>query len=306
MTVHPLLSTDYLLPTPPIEQFVATIKDWVSATVPGGVVCGKSRVGKTAAIDYVVAEAQTIFGAAIPVVKMTWEENAAKSETQFLRRVLISLDSNLLLQGNAEELEGRVVQSLVAKASNALSHRVILFLDEAHLLNNRDYGWLSHLYNRLRHRKVYLTTFLVGEYKLLDSIQLFRDEGRTQFIGRFMNLSFEFPALTSSENLAAVLRVYDDETEYPEGSRCSYVQHFLPKAVAQGWRLDKQSELIWITYGEERRALPIAAPQAMPMQHCTVLVTALLQFFSKKDSPRLELQADDLKRLVQAFISPHF
>ena len=299
---HPIFSQNYILATPPIEAFANTIRQWVSATIPGGMIYGNTRVGKTYAIDYVIDNAKNIFGYSVPVIKVTWHKNSKMTEKQFYQRILSELN-HAFTQGNLTiRLENRVIDYFESLVSKSPGSSIILFIDEAHWLTPNDFGGFCHIYNRLKTRKIQLYTFLVGDPRILETRTTFKQTEDTQFIGRFLWSDYAFEQLDSKDDLAFVLEGYDLYTDYPKDSGHSYVYYFLPKAFSNGWRLATCAPMIWKNYLFARRKVGPANKKVMPMQACTILVTRLLVILSRRDSPDLEITREDIDNAVSMIV----
>jgi len=57
-STHPLLKDNAVLATRPLEVFINTINEWLENLIPGGVVWGYQRVGKTRAVRYLMNNAR--------------------------------------------------------------------------------------------------------------------------------------------------------------------------------------------------------------------------------------------------------
>src|SRR3546814_1290838 len=66
-----------------------------------------------------------------------------------------------------------------------------------------------------------------------------------QILARFLAEPIPFEGCISVDDFRKILRSYDVNSEYPEGSGLSYTRFFLPKAYQAGFRLTNYSEEIW-------------------------------------------------------------
>jgi hypothetical protein len=294
--MNPALFTELLYATPPIEAFANTIRQWYRAAIPGGLIYGPSRAGKSVAIEYVVQCREAIFGYDIPIIVVLWKK-AAMAEKEFHERFLNACGHAVPSDGSPNSwLERRLVQYLDSWVSRSGSRNLIVFIDDAQDLSLRQLGYLSNIYNLLKRRKVQQFTFLVGERSLVSLRDKAKLEGSERYVGRFMWADFEFPLLESKADLRFVMEQYDT-AEYPKGSGVSIVGQVLPKAVASGWRLVDQVDAIWGKYREGNRTAG-KRRGGMRMQSCTSLVARLLQLLSTRDGHDLILTEEELEEAI--------
>lgn len=300
---HPLLTQNYVLATPPIEEFANTVRQWVNATIRGGMIYGDSGIGKTYAIKYVHEFRKQIFSANIPVFKSTWKQVPRNTEVKFYKRLLMDFGHGYINAKSAEDLEKRVVEYLKTCAMNAGGSRIILFIDDAHYLTPDDYGWLCHIFNLLKYDDILLFTFLVGEEKLLAMRNSFKASNDTQFIGRFMWKTHHFKYLSSVEDFIQVLEGYDTYSEFPPNSHCSYVKFFLPLAYEAGFRFTNYAMRLWTIYNNGRKAVSTRKSETMSMGSCTIYITYLMQKLKYQDASDLDLDINLIEDAVQNVIN---
>jgi len=296
--VNPLRTNLIRLHTRPIEAFANTIRQWYLAAIPGGIVHGATRVGKSFAISYVMEHAKAIFGSDIPVFRANWTRGRI-SERAFYVRLLTAVGHEMPKDSSrTAQLEFRLLEYLAERARAASEPCLVWFIDEAHFLTDDDLGWWLHVYNAMQERGFQQFTFLVGEPRLLANREAFRQSGDTQFIGRFMWTDYEFEMLKSARDLAHVLHSYDTYP-YPGKEKISITQGFAEKAYAAGFRLEQQAQAIWETYVAHRRSLGRELADTMIMQSCTILVAQLLRWANKRDSAGFSISEKVLQRAVQ-------
>lgn len=294
-------ANSFYLATPPIEAFANKIRQWFLATIPGGVVYGPPRVGKSSAIEYVMHAHEQVFGHNIPVFKVDWKRGRL-TEAAFYERLLVACDHALpTARTRAADLEKRLLEYLISSVAPSGTSCLVWFVDEAHFLTVDDFGWLMNIQNGLTRRKIRMYTFLVGEPRLRDTRETFIVSGDAQIIGRFMWSQYEFPHLKSAEDFAFVLSGYD--TYCPSANnKVSITESFVPKAWAGGWRLVDQAKIIWEPYVAERRAASRDKPHLMSMQACTILVAQLLHWLAKCDATALAVDKALVKMAVELVV----
>lgn len=238
-----------IIPTASINDlWEKNIKQWLLMASTGAIIYGRSRVGKTVAIDYLEQKINEMYNGGIPVIK--WNiTNHAVTERNFYSSLLMAMGAPEPNKGaTALVLKVRVLNLMTELASVGNSEtmyseegmpglrRIVLFCDEAYLLDEKDFNWLMDLYNNLRHNKVYLTTFLVGTDELKSLKSHLCSIQKNQIIGRFMIDEHEFFGIRSKEEMALCLSVFDTEMRIPGiyGEKIIPSQHFFPEAFANG------------------------------------------------------------------------
>ena len=291
-------ANSFYLATPPIEAFANKIRQWFLATIPGGVVYGPSRVGKTSAIEYVLRTREAVFGYNIPLFKVEWKRGRL-TESAFYERLLVASDHALpTARTRAADLEKRLIEYLASSVIPSGTPCLVWFIDDAHFLTVDDFGWLMNIQNALTRRKIRMYTFLVGEPRLRDTRETFIVSGDAQIIGRFMWSQYEFPHLKSAEDLAFVLKGYDIYRPSADSS-VSLTEALVPQAWKGGWRLMDQAKTIWEPYVATRRAATCDKPNLMSMQACTILVAQLLRWLAKRDGVELVLDKALVEKAVE-------
>lgn len=291
-------ANSFYLATPPIEAFANKIRQWFLATIPGGVVYGPPRVGKSSAIEYVMRARAEVFGHNIPVFKAEWKRGRI-TEAVFYERFLVACDHALpTARTRATDLEKRLIEYLASSVTSSGTPCLVWFIDEAHFLTVEDFGWLMNIQNGLARRKIRMYTFLVGEPRLRDTRETFIVSDDAQIIGRFMWSQYEFPHLKSAEDLAFVLKGYDTYCPAANGS-VSITEALVPEAWKGGWRLMDQAKTIWGPYVTARRAATRDKPNLMSMQACTILVAQLLRWLAKRDGAELVLDKTLVEKAVE-------
>lgn len=291
-------ANSFCLATPPIVAFANKIRQWYLATVPGAVVYGTQRAGKSYAIEYVMLAREEVFGHHIPVFKVEWKRGRL-TEAAFYERLLIACGHELpTARTRAADLEKRLTEYLASSVIPSGAPCLVWFVDEAHFLTVDDFGWLMNIQNGLARRKIRMYTFLVGEPRLRDTRDTFIVSGDAQIIGRFMWSQYEFAHLKSAEDLAFVLKGYD--TYCPSAhNTLSLTAMAVPNAWKAGWRLMDQAKAIWEPYVAARRAATRDKPNLMSMQACTILVAQLLRWLAKRDGAELVLDKALVEKAVE-------
>lgn len=292
---HPLERNDFLLSTPAIEAVANEIRSWVRLHRPGGMIYGRPRLGKSTAINYLLAMREKIFPRPVICASASVEQPQRPSELRFWSNLLTGAGHSLDRTGTAERRRLRLIEYLAFRARSDGAGLVLLILDEAQWLRPIEYSWLLDLQNQLERRKVMLVTVLVGQPELLGVFESLRMTGQQQIIGRFMRRRLQFRGLRSVEDVRRVLGGYDERSDYPKGSGWSYTRFFVPQAFAAGLRLSDHADSIWAEIQRDRKGChPQDLENGVGMQDFTGCVQTLLVELAPLDSPALSSIPDQV------------
>ena len=297
---HPMMWATTALPTRPIEELVNAIRGWLDYLLPGALVWGRFRTGKSEAISYICGNASELLGGNIPVFRYSCADTRQlpTNESRFFQSLLIALGYELAEFGSAETKKQRTVEFLAEQAKDRGEDRVILFVDESQWLGTLQYRYLMDLHNLLNTRGVRLITILVGQPELLDVKTALRSAGEGHVIGRFMTCTHHFQGVVGEADLRRLLNALDDGDEFPVGSGWSYTAFFAPRAFEAGFRLEPHAPVIWRTIQQvlNKRGLPEA--KEITMQAIAALLRALLCNLRDRDGTSMELTPEIVEDLV--------
>lgn len=305
-----------IIPTASInELWENNVKQWLIMASTGAIICSRPRVGKTVAIDYLAHKIDEMYDGGIPVIK--WNiTNHAVTERNFYSSLLMAMGDPEPNKGTtALVLKNRVLNVLteLACAGNSDTmysedgmpglRRIVLFCDEAYLLDEKDFNWLMDLYNNLRHNKVYLTTFLVGTEELQALKAHFISLQKDQIIGRFMIDEHEFSGIRTKEEMALCLSVFDTEMRIPGiyGEKIIPSQYFFPEAYARGEGLYSMlTDVFWDVFQDmkEKGKIPY---DDIPMKYFIRSIMSTMTVYGKNGiQEKYFLNAKDVLEAVKS------
>ncbi|MFC5603351.1 ATP-binding protein [Sporosarcina koreensis] len=296
LNTHPIEIGDYYLATNEINKLYTYVSKWIRNRIPGAVIYGYPRVGKTKAISYVIKILQEELGDDFPIHHVSCRTRKNPTENFFFEDLLFGIRHDLALVGSKPNLKRkRLLNALIEQAEVANSNKVILFLDDAQNLFELEYRWLMDLYNDLALQNIHLITFLVGQLELMYQRTAYRDSGKYQLVGRFMSQDYEFKGLQDADDIEICLSGYDEFSEYPIKSGWSYTRFYFPEAFSQGFRLGHLAPDIWDTIQSIRRKNHIKNNLDIPMQYFVLFIeNILLQYGS--DSVNKEYDIHHIKK----------
>ena len=240
-TLSYLESSHFQIPTNSIYELMDQLDIWILSGVCGGMVCGRSRVGKSSAIEYAVRYIHGKYGDAFPVIQWSLNEHIANTKDRtFYAEILdamgICVDFKRTI--TAHELKTRVINYIAVRASETPYKKCVLFMDEAYKLDNREYYWLMDLYNQLRTKyHVTLMVFMFGTPREMRAVRdAFCADKQVQIVERFLINEHVFKGIRSIEELSFCLASLDKVevstmSQHYKGQILS--QFFFPEAYAQ-------------------------------------------------------------------------
>lgn len=293
---HPIETQRYVLPTPAIIALHDAVDQWTDNRVPGAVIVGRPRLGKTRALHY-VTQWLAQEASQLPMVHWRCYEHKSAAEGVFFEDLLQASGHAIVRSGTPSAKRDRLVQWLWEQAHRAGDNRLLLFADDAQRLAGPHYQWLMDVYNDLDAEGVTLITLLVGQDELEHQRSAFLNAGQRQIVGRFMTHIHRFYGVRTEDELTACLEGYDTATEFPAGSGWSFPQYFYPARFAAGWRLKEEATPLWEVFMRLRRTHAIPSSLDIPMQYVTRTVEYLL-----KKGRELEATASWTDSLMEAAI----
>ncbi|WP_323028778.1 ATP-binding protein [Castellaniella defragrans] len=216
----------------------------------GGYVYGPSRFGKSRGIKWFVRTAlEERFGFSVPLVVWVRRPDMHVSETEFWRDLLLA--SNFLFTNEPQRIRTRgglrdlFRSRMVTLAKSAQSNYVVLLIDEAQDMTLREWQWLLGLQNVLDYDGFRLSVFSIGTQQIGYQHDYLAKSGNAHIAARFFVLHSKFHGIRGRDELRFVLDGYDRESEWPDGSGASYLQHFSPEFFSMKKRLADCTDTLW-------------------------------------------------------------
>jgi type II secretory pathway predicted ATPase ExeA len=282
MDQHPLMQQTYILPTVSIDEAYTEVKRCIRHRIPGALLVGQSRFGKTYCARYISRLLKEDFPKLV-VLTVGSEKKKAPVESAFFENLLQAAEHKELKHGSNSEKRRRLIARLVELVTRSRQNLLVLFYDEAQRLFVEEYEWLRDVHDQLERRGIRMITFLIGQQKLLNQKNALRMQGETQIIGRFMIDELPFHGVRTADEAATCLNAYD-EACYPLDSDWSYTRFYLPLAYEAGLRLVDQTVNAWAAFLAAHAAAGFRFPIDIPMQYFSRTVEIVLTDHSDHDA----------------------
>lgn len=270
---HPLVTRDYSLYTPPIQRMVDQLAVWIDNQVEGATIYGPSRFGKSSAVDHWVQTLLTQrYRNALPMVVWSHTDTGGANSVGRFYACLLHASKHPLSKATRSPLSR---QHMLMERWHSLALRgggrfLILIIDEAQGMTQREWLWLVELHSLLEKERLRLCVFSIASLQFFDEPMGLAMVGGAHVAARFMLASERFHGIEALDELASVMAGYDQGTEWPAHSGKSFTESVAPEAWAQGFRLEDHSEALHNALVE---GLPpnYAGPLEFPMKtvaHC--------------------------------------
>jgi hypothetical protein len=211
MTLRMLKSPEFMIATKSIFDLYEKIKNWILTGDCGAMIYGRTRVGKTSAINYISQKLKKEYGEEFPVLIWTLTDHVATDKT-FYASIINAMDIGEIKNHSetALNLKERVINYMRVQASATPLKRVVFMIDEAWKLAAREFDWLMDLYNTLQNKyDVQMSVFLFGTKELLALKQCLISDNQNQIVERFMLNTHRFYGIQSELELGMCLMELD-------------------------------------------------------------------------------------------------
>lgn len=259
------VSNEFNITTPAIMELQGQVLRWVSDGVPGAIIYGRPRIGKTRAILYIANVLRTKYGRELPIYVLNATEHVPKDKF-FYSELLKVVGHPEFDKGTVSMLKERLLNSLFASACNTKYRKIILFIDEAYNFSEKDFKWLMDVYNNLNLKNIHLYIFLVGSEELIARKQALIMAKQHQIVGRFMVEECRFHGIQSAKEMSICLSNYDQPLDIA-GEQISLTKEFFPDAFLDGKRLFSCANILMDEYLKVMKKIGIPPASEIPMMY---------------------------------------
>lgn len=296
---HPVISKEYTILTPMIEAAYKLLRDRVWMRKTGTVMYAPPQVGKSKCRSAVELFLKEEFPKAF-IISFTADDGRRPGNTSsgMLRDIL---NAEGILNSSKQHIFKNMFFDLVTHIQVSIGAGVgkqfILIVDEMQLLSSADLQMLLVLHNRLKDLKISMTTIGFAQPEILHMRTALKAAKAQQLIARFLVEPIQFDGCASKQDLEVILKAYDLDKCYPEGSDWTYTRFFLPVAYDAGFRLSDFSDQVW------QSLLRVCDPSfaaTVPMVHLTGTVEYLLASNIDKDSSNFTLSDVQIDHAISA------
>ncbi|PMQ03798.1 hypothetical protein DyAD56_17960 [Dyella sp. AD56] len=263
--MHPIEASNYVIPTAAMERWFNAVRSWSGTNVLGGITPGRPRLGKSFAIRFLVDHHRNWFHGDVSVVSMEVVPHRMTSEKMFFGDALRTMGYPTT-KADPEARRNLFVGRLVDGASQSARRSIIVIVDEGQNLDSFTLSLLSAVHNELvRNHKITCKWLIVGQEELGTIRQTLLAEGKRQLVARFMRGTLEFGGLCAKDDFGYCVACYDI-MRYPEKHGPTYTEYYAPAAVAGGYLIESDAQLILETLQEQAAANGISPCNELSME----------------------------------------
>ena len=271
-------SNQFTVPTGPILELQDKIQIWSSMNACGAIVYGKSRSGKTRSIYYITKKLKEIYGVQLPVYNYCATTHTV-TERSFYSSLLVALEHQNAHRGSAVEMKERIVNRIIDDSLYTKYRGAILFIDEAYLLDEREYLWLIDIYNELNLHDIQLSVYLFGTIDLKQQKTGFIKTNKDQIINRFMTQEYNFRGITSRKDIEICMASIDKEFSFDNGeTKVILSQVYFPEAYRNDLGLVNYAKDLWDAFENVKRKMHIETDEFL-MKHFMDTVLYCLKIY---------------------------
>lgn len=250
---HPLVTRDYSLFTPAIDEMVNSIAGWLDDQIDGATIFGPSRFGKSSAIDHWLQHLLSErHGGYVPMVVWSHMDSGGVQSAGRFYANLLNASQHPLASAARSPLDRQhmLIERWISMAAQGGGRFLVLVIDEAQSMSQREWIWLVELHSTLEKLRIRLCVFSIASLQFFDEPIGMALTGGSHVAARFMLTSKPFHGVRSTSELAYVLNGYDETTSWPIGSGISFTAGLAPKAWDEGFRMENQAEVLMDTMSD--------------------------------------------------------
>lgn len=293
--------------TPMMSEAFNWATELISGGHTGGVLYAPTRTGKTKTIELLVDELRSFDGPRSKLESATaWvvtQDRLVMSEGGFWGWLLAEFRHQAAGSKKSPDVKRHLVTEYVKSlARSSPTGRLVLFVDEAQILELTELGWFADLFNSLQKANLELILILVGSYHLREWIKELEGKRHEHVRSRFFANEHRLRGLRTLSDFKRCLRRFDVDTRHLE-SGISITQFYLPEWFAEGGRLENRADL----FREGFRALSPVQDFEVPMAYFVRAVRQVLNdsmpdceleefkaVVTKTGYPKVKLSPDDI------------
>ena len=282
--------------TPMVEDAFKFVTQIVIDGYTGAVIWGPTRTGKTSLIRLFVNDVKKVKGRRgdeieSGAVSMKCKDRWVMSEGGFWDWQLRQFGHNRAGARDPVQIKRHIAcEFLKGIAAQSPSGRVIVFIDEAQLLELVELGLFADQFNDLEEDGFEMVLFLVGSYNIKKwQLDLKGNSDHAHVRSRFFSQEHRLRGLSTLKDYQRCLKRYDVDKSYFDGER-SITEYYQADWYKSGERLEQYAAMFKDAFAEA-----IGRPQSfqVPMAYFKYTVQNVL------NRPKMVITPDRMKNLVK-------
>lgn len=269
---HPIIEREYCIPTPMLQRTYSVVRERVFAKRTGVYFYGAPRLGKSTCAAVIETTLRQEFPNIYAKV-VNLRRSLRPSETHIYRLILEAEHHKLAGRADPYKIFQNVLTDIIVQVKRRGGKQYVLICDEIQLLNEVDFTQLLALHNALASENIKMTTVSFGQPEILYRVNALLIQKQTQIIARFLSEPLAFETCSTLNEFRMLLKNYDEDSEFPNGSGWSYTRFFLPLAFSNDFRLGSYASKIWDAL---LKATGNKDDSNIPMEHLSATIEHLL------------------------------
>lgn len=290
--IHPLVTGQMVLPTPPTEE---AIKFSLHCVRRARASCGffaPPLTGKTSCMIAVAHALQERYpGCCILLLEAAPRD--VVSEGALIDDLTESLDVRFGSHAPLTRRRNALLREIYARCG--ARRRVFILIDEAQELRPKELVWLKRIINQSVRNGLHVNVVMFGQMELLRMRDDLIRDGRSDLHARFTSHLIPFRGIANSVELEAVLEACRTRSSFPEGSSWSYEALIWPQAAIRHPVLPGQGRVALQAF---QKANPQGVSQGIEMEYVAATISHLAVLTRKLDSARFQLTAAQWREAV--------
>ncbi|TYK57856.1 ATP-binding protein [Pseudomonas synxantha] len=271
---HPGLKTYFRLNTPVLKDVVSQVFFAIAMQQTGVIFNGPSRIGKTRCSEALAQEVELKFKDVLVIRLIAVSRENARHRSTVIHQLINQEKIPVKPRDSSLTQFNMLVDRIRQRMGEQNKTQLVLIIDELQRFASADFYQLSDLVNILDSLKIKMTVVSFAMPEIVDIVNDFKTQAavQSQLISRFMSDVRGMTGVESEKKLAQILKLYDCDMIYPEGSGITYTQHFFAAAFAQGWRISSIASVFWSEMNKKATGDYV---KNLPMEH----VAAVVRYF---------------------------
>ena len=186
---HPVVTRDYSLYTVAIEEMVSAVAGWLDDQVDGATIYGPSRFGKSSGVNHWLQRLLSErCGGYVPMVVWSHTDSGGAQSVGRFYAELLEASSHALAKAIRSPLlrHHMLLERWIELAYQGGGRFLVLVIDEAQGMTQREWLWLVELHSQLERQRVRLCVISVASLQFFDEAITMALSGGAHVAARFM------------------------------------------------------------------------------------------------------------------------
>lgn len=202
------------------------------------------------------------------------------TESSFMDWTIAQLGQRPIARQSAQNRVDRVINSIEMMLNNAGVDRLLLVIDDAHLIETAALQHFATLDNELERRgkSIFVVFLFQDNHTSSKQEAINKIHVPPQIRGRFFTQFHQFHGIRSAEDLRVFLQRFEDDAEMAAGAGVALPRSLAPHLYDGAFRIAEYSDRLWDCGVQQRAAAGRAEFDEWPLQ----AVSVMAQFIARR------------------------